>query len=107
MKPFLTRDRSWAYFPVLLMAVFMSVVGLWARVYDLGFPGQRIWDEIYFPVMARKYLQGVGFFDLHPPLGKFIIAASIAVLGDTPLGWRLTCTATWTRPAPPYGCARR
>src|SRR5215211_4150936 len=89
MKSFLTHDRSWTYRSVLLLAVFTLVVGVWARLYNLGFPGQRIWDEIYFPVMARKYLQGVGFFDLHPPLGKFIIAVSIALLGDTPIGWRL------------------
>ncbi len=89
MKSFLSRDGSWAYRSVLFMAVFTLVVGLWARVYRLGFPPERIFDEIYFPVMARKYLQGVYFFDLHPPLGKFIMAASIAVLGDTPIGWRL------------------
>jgi dolichyl-phosphate-mannose-protein mannosyltransferase len=89
MKSFLTQDRSWAYRSVLLMAVFTFVVGLWARLYNLGFPAQRIFDEIYFPVMARKYLQGIYFFDLHPPLGKFIMAVSIAVLGNTPVGWRL------------------
>src|SRR5688572_5381395 len=89
MKSLPTEERSWAYRSVLLMGVVTLAVGMWGRVYNLGFPPQRIWDEIYFPVMARKYLQGVYFFDLHPPLGKFIIAASIAVLGDTPLGWRL------------------
>jgi len=58
-------------------------------MYDLGFPAKQMWDEIYFPVMADKYLRGVYFFDLHPPLGKFIIAASIAVFGDTFVAWRL------------------
>jgi len=89
MKSILSRDGSRAYVAVLLMTILALVVGVWGRLYQLGFPPERIWDEIYFPVMARKYLQGVYFFDLHPPLGKFIIAASIAVLGDTPLGWRL------------------
>ena len=74
---------------MVLMAVLTLAVGMWGRVYQLGFPPERIWDEIYFPVMAREYLQGNYVFDLHPPLGKFIIAASIAVLGDTPVGWRL------------------
>ena len=88
MRSLLTGDRSWAYRSVLLMAVFALVLGVWARLYNLGFPPQIIWDEKYFPVMARKYLHGVYQFDLHPPLGKFIIAVGIAVLGDTPLGWR-------------------
>jgi dolichyl-phosphate-mannose-protein mannosyltransferase len=89
MKPFMSRDRSWAYRSVLVLTFLTLAVGIWGRVYQLGFPPQRIWDEIYFPVMARDYLRGTYFFDLHPPLGKFIIAASIAVLGDTPVGWRL------------------
>jgi dolichyl-phosphate-mannose-protein mannosyltransferase len=89
MKSFLTRDGSWAYGSILLMTVLTLAVGVWGRLYQLGFPPNRIWDEIYFPVMARKYLDGVYFFDLHPPLGKFIIAISIAALGDTSLAWRL------------------
>ena len=93
MRSLLSRDRSpWAYRSVLVMAVFTLVVGVWARLYDLGFPPKQIWDEIYFPVMAWKYLHGIPFFDLHPPLGKFIIAISIALFGDTPIGWRLMPT---------------
>ena len=81
--------RSWAYYVLGLVTVCAVLAGLWGRVRDLGFPPKRIFDEIYFPVFASKYLEGVRFFDLHPPLGKFIIAASIAVFGDEPLGWRL------------------
>ncbi len=89
MKFLLSHDRSWAYRSVLLLTLFTLGVGLWARLYNLGFPPRRIWDEIYFPVMADQYLQGTYFFDLHPPLGKFIIATSIAVFGNTPFAWRL------------------
>ena len=89
MKSLIGRDSSWAYRSLLAVAAVTVLVGLWARVWKLTFPGQRIWDEIYFPVMARKYLEGVYFFDLHPPLGKFIIATTIVLFGDTPLGWRL------------------
>src|SRR5919205_220638 len=89
MKSIVERDRSWAYRSVLVLTVIMLVVGVWGRGYQLGFPTSRIWDEIYFPVMARDYLRGVYFFDLPPPLGKFIMAISIAVVGDTSVGWRL------------------
>ena len=89
MKFLVSRDTSWAYRSVLVLSVVTILVGLWARVWKLGFPGQRIWDEIYFPVMARKFLEGTYQFDLHPPLGKFIIAVGIALFGDTPIGWRV------------------
>ena len=89
MKSLVSRETSWAYRAVLLLSGVAVVVGLWARVWKLGFPGQKIWDEIYFPVMARKFLEGTYQFDLHPPLGKFIIAVGIVIFGDTPIGWRV------------------
>ena len=89
MKSILSRNSTWAYRSVFVLSVVTILIGLWARVWKLGFPGQKIWDEIYFPVMARKFLEGTYQFDLHPPLGKFIIAVGIALLGDTPVGWRL------------------
>ena len=90
MKALLAYDRSWAFFSVLFLSLGTLAVGVWARVYQLGFPERRIWDEIYFPVMARKYLEGSYQFDLHPPLGKFLMAIPIALFGDTPVAWRLT-----------------
>lgn len=89
MKSILRSENPWAFGAVLATAFVGLVVGVWGRVWDLGFPPQKMWDEIYFPVMANKYLNGIEFFDLHPPLGKFIIAASIAPFGNNPLAWRL------------------
>ena len=77
---------------MLLISVCTLALGVWARLYHLGFPSQILWDERYFPVMANKYLHGVYQFDLHPPLGKFIIAIGISLLGNDPLGWRIMPT---------------
>lgn len=74
---------------MLLVAGCALAVGLWARTYSLGSPSSRVFDETYFPTFAYNYLQGVPVLDLHPPLGKFVLAAGIALLGDTPLAWRL------------------
>jgi dolichyl-phosphate-mannose-protein mannosyltransferase len=92
VKSFLSHDRSWAYLSMLLISVCAVALGAWARLYHLGFPASILWDERYFPAMANKYLQGVYQFDLHPPLGKFIIAVGIAMWGNEPLGWRIMPT---------------
>ena len=78
----------WADYAVVFIATFALAMGWFARLYHLGFPPGLIWDEIYFPVFARDYLNGTPFFDLHPPLGKFVIAIGIALFGDTAIGWR-------------------
>ena len=68
MRSLFSHDRSWAYWSMLLVTVFAVVLGVWARIYHLGFPSRILWDEKYFPVMANKYLHGEYQFDLHPPL---------------------------------------
>ena len=81
--------RVWADYALIFVGVFALAIGWFARLYRLGFPPSQMWDEIYFPVYARDYLNATPFFDLHPPLGKFIIAAGIALVGDTSVGWRI------------------
>jgi dolichyl-phosphate-mannose-protein mannosyltransferase len=92
VKSFLGYSRSWAYRSMLLVSAFAVALGVSSRVYHLGFPPTILWDEKYFPAMANKYLRGVYQFDLHPPLGKFIIAVGISLLGNEPLGWRIMPT---------------
>ncbi len=82
-------ERSWPYYFMIAVAVYALAVGLWARLYNLSFPPKEIFDELLYRQWAIDYLQGVPVADVHPPLGKFILAAGIALLGDTPLGWRL------------------
>jgi dolichyl-phosphate-mannose--protein O-mannosyl transferase len=72
---------------MLLVIGCAITVGLWACIYNLGSPSSREFDETYFLTFAYNYLQGLPVFDLHPPLGKFVLAAGIAFLEDTPLAW--------------------
>lgn len=50
---------------------------------------QTYFDEIYFARTAEQYLHLQSPYEwTHPPLGKLIQAAGIAVLGYSPFGWR-------------------
>jgi predicted membrane-bound dolichyl-phosphate-mannose-protein mannosyltransferase len=46
-------------------------------------------DEIYHPYTAYQHLRGIYPYETtHPPLGKLITSAGIAIFGMTPFGWR-------------------
>lgn len=56
----------------------------------LTIPSKPYFDEIHYLPAARALLDGTGWLNReHPMVGKEILAASIAVFGDNPLGWRL------------------
>jgi len=57
--------------------------------YRLGVPDRIYFDEIHYVTAARHLLKLEFFNPEHPMLGKEIIAASIALLGDRPLAWRI------------------
>ena len=72
----------------------------WTALICLGFfmlclvrltvPSAPYFDEVHYLPAARGWLESGAWLNReHPPLGKQIIAASIAVLGDGPTGWRL------------------
>lgn len=65
------------------------VFGVFFRAYNLSFPNKQVFDEVYFPVFANNYLHHVYVYDVHPPLGKFLIAIGIAIFGNVTFGWRI------------------
>lgn len=56
----------------------------------LGIPSQPLFDEVHYVPAARVLLEMSHVTNQeHPMLGKEIIAAGIAIFGDTPFGWRV------------------
>ncbi|CAG0886592.1 unnamed protein product [Darwinula stevensoni] len=58
----------------VLAAIILLSVG--TRLYKVETPNHVCWDETHFGKMASWYINRTFFFDVHPPLGKMLIAAS-------------------------------
>ena len=81
---------------ILFFALLLLLAG-GLRGYQLSQPGGHIFDEWGYARDACSYL-GLGeqtcgvsteVTDEHPPLGKWLIAAGIGILGNNPIGWRV------------------
>ncbi|ODV95303.1 hypothetical protein PACTADRAFT_3006 [Pachysolen tannophilus NRRL Y-2460] len=53
-----------------VLALFAIVI----RLYNISEPDSVVFDEVHFGGYARKYLKGIYFVDVHPPLVKLIYA---------------------------------
>jgi len=92
----------------MLLAVAALAGGL--RFWDLGYPAERVFDEVYYSKDACLYLGNslktcdvdssdekywvkerdeVGSW-VHPPMGKWMIAIGEKLFGPTPFGWRFS-----------------
>lgn len=63
---------------ILLVFTFISVA---LRLYKISEPREVVFDEVHFGGFASHYLKGTYFFDVHPPLGKLIIAGIGHIFG--------------------------
>jgi dolichyl-phosphate-mannose--protein O-mannosyl transferase len=102
------RRRDWVSWGATLWVVLIAAV---LRFWDLGFPPDKIFDEVYYANEGAELLDhGVewrtdvdsegkvtnsyGDYVVHPPLGKWMIALGIRMnqvlhLGNDAFGWRL------------------
>src|ERR1044072_5042793 len=87
MKSFFSDRRLYLKLAVLCGAAILFGIGI--RFFHLGFPNKQVFDEVYFPVFARDYIDRINFYDVHPPFGKFVIALGMLFFGDNPIGWRI------------------
>lgn len=79
-----TQQRDPLAWCVVIALAFLALA--WHR---LGIPSAIYFDEVHYVPAARKLLAMEGVNSEHPMLGKEIIAASIWLLGDKPLAWRI------------------
>ncbi len=107
----------WGWVAPLLIVIFAAFLRLWnvsnpnAIVFDetyyakdgysmLHFGYERNWSEDAndsFVAGSPSGVKDTGEYVVHPPLGKWMIAAGMAVFGDNnPLGWRFSAALIGT-----------
>ena len=96
-------NRGWTRLDtILLVAITLGAAAL--RLASLGRPLELVFDEIFYARDACWYVIGTeatcGITDLasraHPPLGKWLIGAGIALFGYDPFGWRVSAAVVGT-----------
>ncbi|MEM8639277.1 MAG: phospholipid carrier-dependent glycosyltransferase [Cyanobacteria bacterium P01_G01_bin.54] len=75
---------SWPWLRWLLMGVFGVALAL--RWWRIGQINTLVFDEIYYPVFANRYLLGDYVYNSHPPLSQYIIAMGIWLGSHLPIG---------------------
>jgi Predicted membrane-bound dolichyl-phosphate-mannose-protein mannosyltransferase len=79
-----------------LFIIGLTLVGFALRLYKADIPDRLIGDELYYVPEARNALgineEGVPrlYRVGHPPLAIILISLGIRLLGDNPLGWRVS-----------------
>nr|CAG8474520.1 5915_t:CDS:10 [Entrophospora candida] len=58
----------------------LTILSFITRFYKIYHPNQVVFDEVHFGKFASYYLRRTYYFDVHPPLGKLMIAG---------MGWLL------------------
>ena len=76
MKYFL--KASW---PFILLAALSLII----HFSFLSYPSQVVFDEVHFGKFVAAYSTGQYYFDIHPPLGKLMIAGFTKLAGVNPV----------------------
>ena len=99
------RRPVWAGPVAVILAVTAIAGGM--RFYHLSTPGTYVFDEVYY---AKDGCYDAGFpykqchldapgeqtITVHPPVGRWMVAAGEKLFGNTPFGWRVASATAGT-----------
>jgi dolichyl-phosphate-mannose-protein mannosyltransferase len=83
----------------------LGLIALTFRLWNLRFPKGFVFDEVYYAQNANSLLHhgvelepkgGAAQFIVHPPVGKWMIAAGIKIFGYHEFGWRISAALVGT-----------
>ncbi len=78
---------------ILITSVLLFLAAQALFLINIQFPRGHSFDEFHYVPSAKQFLSLEENRNWeHPPLGKVIMAASIAMWGDRPIGWRFLST---------------
>lgn len=67
-----------------ILPAVLVLLGLVTRFIYIWHPEQVVFDEVHFGKFVSAYFKGEYYFDIHPPLGKLLIAFVTYISGFTP-----------------------
>lgn len=67
------------------LLVVLAVLAFTAHFAFLSYPAQVVFDEVHFGKFVSAYFTGQYYFDIHPPLGKLLIAGWARLNGVNPV----------------------